>query len=43
MYRDLLRKSIERRIFANGSTGILLSGGLDSSANVALASQCRDS
>jgi asparagine synthase (glutamine-hydrolysing) len=42
-YRDLLRQSIHRRICTNGHTGILLSGGLDSSANVALASQCKNS
>jgi asparagine synthase (glutamine-hydrolysing) len=39
-YRSLLRQSIERRVCGQGATGILLSGGLDSSANVALASQC---
>lgn len=43
IYIELLKKAIERRLCANGSTGILLSGGLDSSANVALASQCGDS
>jgi asparagine synthase (glutamine-hydrolysing) len=42
-YGSLLKKSIERRFCTNGATGILLSGGLDSSANVALASQCGDS
>jgi len=41
-YRSLLKNSIERRFCAGGTTGILLSGGLDSSANVALASQCGD-
>lgn len=41
-YRGLLKKSIERRLCANVTTGILLSGGLDSSANVALASQCAE-
>lgn len=40
VYRDLLKKSIRRRMGGNGKVGILLSGGLDSSANVALASEC---
>ena len=39
-YRELLKKSISRRLGANEKVGILLSGGLDSSANVALASEC---
>ena len=39
-YKQLLKKSISRRIGTNGQTGILLSGGLDSSANVALAAEC---
>jgi asparagine synthase (glutamine-hydrolysing) len=38
----LLKKSIKRRVCAKGTTGILLSGGLDSSANVALASECTE-
>lgn len=41
-YRNVLRRSIERRVCGNGATGILLSGGLDSSANVALASECSE-
>jgi asparagine synthase (glutamine-hydrolysing) len=41
-YKDLLRKSISRRLGKDKATGILLSGGLDSSANVALAAQCTD-
>jgi asparagine synthase (glutamine-hydrolysing) len=39
-YKELLKKSISRRLDANGKVGILLSGGLDSSANVALAAEC---
>lgn len=39
-YRGLLKKSISKRLGTNGKTGILLSGGLDSSANVALAAEC---
>jgi len=39
-YKDLLRKSISRRLGKDKATGILLSGGLDSSANVALAAEC---
>jgi asparagine synthase (glutamine-hydrolysing) len=38
-YKELLKKSISRRLCANEKVGILLSGGLDSSANVALASE----
>ena len=41
-YKDLLRKSILRRLGKDRPTGILLSGGLDSSANVALAAQCTE-
>ncbi|MCD6582083.1 MAG: asparagine synthase [Desulfuromusa sp.] len=41
-YRELLKKSISNRLDTSGSVGILLSGGLDSSANVALATQCTD-
>jgi len=41
-YRELLKKSISRRLDANGRVGILLSGGLDSSANVALAAECTE-
>ena len=41
-YRQLLKKSISRRFVADSNTGILLSGGLDSSANVALASECSE-
>lgn len=41
VYRELLKKSVSR-LCANGETGILLSGGLDSSANVALAAECTD-
>jgi asparagine synthase (glutamine-hydrolysing) len=40
IYKDLLRKSISRRFGAYEQAGILLSGGLDSSANVALAAEC---
>jgi len=39
-YTRLLQESISRRLGSNGDVGILLSGGLDSSANVALAAQC---
>ena len=39
-YKELLKKSISRRLGANEKVGILLSGGLDSSANVALAAEC---
>ncbi|MFX0199131.1 MAG: asparagine synthetase B family protein [Candidatus Hodarchaeota archaeon] len=39
-YKKLLKESISRRIGSDGRVGILLSGGLDSSANVALAAQC---
>lgn len=42
VYKRLLKKSISRRIRTNGDIGILLSGGLDSSANVALATKCID-
>ena len=38
-YKELLKKSISKRLSPNGKTGILLSGGLDSSANVALAAE----
>ena len=41
-YKQLLKESISSRIGANGQVGILLSGGLDSSANVALATQCTE-
>ncbi len=41
-YRELLKKSISRRLDTDGQVGILLSGGLDSSANVALAAECTD-
>ncbi len=41
-YREILRRSIERRLGDPLRTGILLSGGLDSSANVALAARCTD-
>ena len=41
-YRELLKKSISKRLDSNGNLGILLSGGLDSSANVALAAECTD-
>jgi asparagine synthase (glutamine-hydrolysing) len=40
VYRDLFRKSVSRRLDADGDVGILLSGGLDSSANVAIATEC---
>jgi asparagine synthase (glutamine-hydrolysing) len=39
-YRQLLRQSISRRLNNHGQVGILLSGGLDSSGNVALAAEC---
>jgi asparagine synthase (glutamine-hydrolysing) len=42
VYKGLLRDSVSRRLGQNHDTGILLSGGLDSSANVALAAQCTD-
>jgi asparagine synthase (glutamine-hydrolysing) len=41
-YKGLLKESISRRLNPNGKTGILLSGGLDSSANVVLAAECAD-
>jgi asparagine synthase (glutamine-hydrolysing) len=41
-YKRLLKASIEKRLSSDASTGILLSGGLDSSANVALAVQCTE-
>jgi asparagine synthase (glutamine-hydrolysing) len=41
-YRDLLRGAVARRLDRGGGTGILLSGGLDSSANVALAAEYSD-
>ena len=41
-YRAVLGQSIARRIGDPERTGILLSGGLDSSANVAFAAQCSD-
>ncbi|CCK80486.1 asparagine synthetase B family protein [Desulfobacula toluolica] len=41
-YKELLKNSIARQLDTHGQVGILLSGGLDSSANVALASQCMD-
>jgi len=41
-YKELLKKSISRRLGTNEKVGILLSGGLDSSANVALAAECTD-
>jgi len=41
-YKDLLKKSIARRLDTNDPVGILLSGGLDSSANVALAAECTE-
>lgn len=39
-YRSLLQQSIARRLGDPSRTGILLSGGLDSSANVAMAARC---
>lgn len=41
-YRTLLQQSVARRLGDPSRTGILLSGGLDSSANVALAARCTD-
>jgi asparagine synthase (glutamine-hydrolysing) len=41
-YKDLLKKSISRRLGTNEKVGVLLSGGLDSSANVALTAGCTD-
>jgi asparagine synthase (glutamine-hydrolysing) len=41
-YGRLLKESISRRLEAKGEIGILLSGGLDSSANVALAAGCTE-
>ena len=42
IYKGLLKESISRKLSSNGEVGILLSGGLDSSANVALAAQCTE-
>lgn len=39
-YQDVLRSALCRRLEGRRSPGILLSGGLDSSANVALAAPC---
>lgn len=39
-YRELLQGAIARRMGSGGSTGVMLSGGLDSSANAALAASC---
>jgi len=39
-YKRVLKESISKRL--NGKVGIFLSGGLDSSANVALASECTE-
>lgn len=39
-YKDLLRRSILCRLGKDRPTGVLLSGGLDSSGNVALAAEC---
>ncbi|SPP99504.1 AsnB: asparagine synthetase [Candidatus Sulfobium mesophilum] len=39
-YRSVLKKAVARRLGQNSDAGILLSGGLDSSANVALAAEC---
>ncbi|MBN2034864.1 MAG: asparagine synthase [Deltaproteobacteria bacterium] len=39
-YRRLMLASILRRLESKGDVGILLSGGLDSGMNVALASEC---
>ncbi len=41
-YKRLLSSSIDMRLSAGDGVGILLSGGLDSSANVALAAQCTE-
>lgn len=41
-YKRLLKASISRRFESQKDVGILLSGGLDSSANVALAAQCTE-
>jgi asparagine synthase (glutamine-hydrolysing) len=41
-YRTLLQQSIALRLGTVSRTGIFLSGGLDSSANVALAARCTD-
>jgi asparagine synthase (glutamine-hydrolysing) len=41
-YKRLLKESVSKRLGQNDEVGILLSGGLDSSANVALAAQCTD-
>lgn len=42
-YKRILKKTISTRLCQNGNTGILLSGGLDSSAIVALAADCTKS
>ena len=42
VYKRLLKESISKRLGNNDTVGILLSGGLDSSANVAIAAQCTD-
>ncbi len=39
-YKGLLKKSLSRRLNSHEDVGILLSGGLDSSANVALGAEC---
>ncbi|MFC1657371.1 asparagine synthetase B family protein [Candidatus Moduliflexota bacterium] len=39
-YRGLLEKSVSRRLEGRSEAGVLLSGGLDSSANVAMAARC---
>ncbi len=41
-YRTHLQQSVARRLGDPSRTGILLSGGLDSSANVAMAARCTD-
>jgi asparagine synthase (glutamine-hydrolysing) len=41
-YKRLLKEAVSRRIGSDGRVGILLSGGLDSSSNVALAAQCTE-